>query len=339
MAQKQFDYNGSFTLNSTWSCTTRYEYTHYGEFSKSTSTQSNSQTATNTVSFDISGLPRGAKALGARVHAEYTTGLYGGTFQINDISIDDDGFVTLDLPDFSTGSIDVKFSWKASVDPSGSDAHSSEYPTYNGTNSQSVTYSHSSPSDVSKVYLLVEYELRGIVYRADGGVLVPYQIYHAENGELIPYQLFKCVSTEEELSRIAQCMQDEYKQANVDLLNRPQVDWTVMNAAGWDTPEGSYSTVDTVTYMYNDFGLSGDYAINVTPILDDGTVIDGGVDGLWQYISDELNNDNQLEDLDIFLGKYNTVEEAEAAAQRLHELQEDYYALKEETAENILIQY
>jgi hypothetical protein len=134
-------------------------------------------------------------------------------------------------------------------------------------------------------------------------------------------------------------MQDEYPKSKVDLLNRPQIDAAVMNAAGWDVPEGSYSTVDTVTYMYNDFGLSGDYAINVTPILDDGTVIDGGVDGLWQYISDELNNGNQFEDLDIFLGKYNTVEEAEAAAQRLHELQEDYYALKEETAENKLVQY
>ena len=139
---------------------------------------------------------------------------------------------------------------------------------------------------------------------------------------------------EEVLNHIAQQIQEEYKQSNVDLLNRPRVDWTDMNAAGWNTPEGSYSTVDTVTFTAGDFGLSDkdgqDYAINVTPILPDGTVIDGGTSGLWQYINDKLDNGNNLEDLDIFLGIYDTIEAAERAAQRLHELQESYYTAKDD---------
>jgi hypothetical protein len=196
---------------------------------------------------------------------------------------------------------------------------------------------------VDKIYLLIEYEQRGLVYFATNQTLVPYQIYHAENNALIPYQLFKCVSTEEELSRIGQQMQDEYPQANVDLLNRPLVDWTVMNAAGWDSPEGSYSTVATATFNASEFGLTdsegNDYAINVTPILPYGTVINGSFDGLWQYINDQLDQGAKMEHLDVFLGNYDTIEEAGAAAQRLHELQEAYYALKEETADNILVQY
>lgn len=144
---------------------------------------------------------------------------------------------------------------------------------------------------------------------------------------------------EEALSGVAQQIQDEYKQSNVNLLNRPEVSWVDMNAAGWNTPEGSYSTVDTVTFTAGDFGLEGkdgtDYAINVTPILPDGTVIEGGVDGLWQYINDELSQGNQLEDLDIFLGSYESIEKAVAAATRLHELQEAYYGMHEQPDETV----
>ena len=290
-------------------------------------------------------LPNGSEIKSATIYANIIKPSFDGTTLINGVSFAatenktisaEIDISTLDL----TGVVEILFSYTCYDGTHNHTPSGTPTTTQQGANTiNTYKFTHNSTLEYEKVYLEIEYTCGVYLYHGENNALVPYQLYHAENGELVPYQLFKCVSTEEELSRIAQCMQDEYKQANVDLLNRPQVDWTVMNAAGWDTPEGSYSTVDTVTYMYNDFGLSGDYAINVTPILDDGTVIDGGVDGLWQYISDELNNDNQLEDLDIFLGKYNTVEEAEAAAQRLHELQEDYYALKEETAENILIQY
>ena len=127
-------------------------------------------------------------------------------------------------------------------------------------------------------------------------------------------------------------MQKAFDQANVDLTLRPQVSWEKMNEAGWDTEEGSYSTVNTVSYFASDFGLadegsSEDYVINVTPILPDGTVIKGGDEGLWEYINDKKNNGENIEDLDVFLGKYSSLEESEKAAQALHEAQEAYFEM------------
>ena len=127
-------------------------------------------------------------------------------------------------------------------------------------------------------------------------------------------------------------MQEAFDQANVDLTVRPKVSWENMKEAGWDTEEGSYSTVNTVTYLASDFGLAKegseeDYAINVTPILPDGTVIKGGEEGLWEYINGKKNSGKNIEDLDIFLGKYDSLAEAEEAAQVLHEVQEEYYGM------------
>lgn len=136
-------------------------------------------------------------------------------------------------------------------------------------------------------------------------------------------------------------MQEEFSDANVDLTIRPQVSWEKMDKAHWDVPEGSYSTVNTATYMASDFGLSdkdgNDYAINVTPILPNGDVIDNRKDGngLYDYIMGKINSGESIENLDIFLGTYKTVEEACAAAELLHKYQEDYYAaLKSYSLEN-----
>ncbi len=141
------------------------------------------------------------------------------------------------------------------------------------------------------------------------------------------------------IQSIAKQMQDEFDQANVDLTVRPRVSWEKMHEAGWYTSEGSYSTVDTVSAYASEFGLSdkngNDYAINLTPILPDGTVIKGGEDGLKQWVREQLASGKDIEDLDVFLGSYKTIDEASEKAQRLHELQEDYYAaLKSYSLEN-----
>lgn len=132
-------------------------------------------------------LPAGAKVLSAKVHAAHTTGWSGGTFKINDAAPDSNGFVTLSNPDFSAGYIDVVFKWQASRD--GTTTHNSSYPGYNGSSSQSKTYSHTSNSDVSDVYLLIEYQSGSVIYHAENGKLVPYQLFRAEGGKLVPYQL------------------------------------------------------------------------------------------------------------------------------------------------------
>lgn len=151
----------------------------------------------------------------------------------------------------------------------------------------------------------------------------------------------KLITDSSTIQALKKQMQEAFSDANVDLTMRPQVSWEKMDKAHWDVPEGSYSTVNTVTYMASDFGLSdkdgNDYAINVTPILPNGDVIDNGEDGtgLYDYIMGKINSGESIEDLDIFLGAYKTVEEACAAAELLHKYQEDYYsALKSYSLEN-----
>lgn len=185
MADLKVTYD-DFTLESKWSCRCVYTYNSSGSFLDSTCTQSGLTTAKETVRFPVS-LPAGAKVIGAKVHAAHTPGLYGGTFTINDNEPDDDGIVTLDAPDFSAGYVDVMFAWTGYTD--GSSAHRDEYPTHNGSDSQVSTFGHTSTSKVSDIYLLIEYQQNGIIYHAEGGKLVPYQLYRAENGALVPYQI------------------------------------------------------------------------------------------------------------------------------------------------------
>nr|DAF25316.1 MAG TPA: minor tail protein [Caudoviricetes sp.] len=138
------------------------------------------------------------------------------------------------------------------------------------------------------------------------------------------------IPTSENIKLFGEEMQKAFDQTKIDLKVRPQVSWEEMKNAGWDTEEGSYSTVNTVTYLASDFGLadkysSEDYAINVTPILPDGTVIKGGENGLWEYINGKIQNGESVEDLNIFLGKYGDIQTAENEAIKLHQMQEQYY--------------
>ena len=175
-----------FSLTSKWSCRTVYSYNSTGSFNSATNTPSSVQYAEKTVRFAVS-IPSGAKVKGAKVYASYTAGLFGGKMEINGTRLEDGSFVTLENPDLSAGYVDVVFRWTAWTD--GSSAHSSSYPTYNGTSSQAVTHNHESPTTVYDIYLLIEYEHSGIIYHAENGVLVPYKLYHAEGGALVPYLL------------------------------------------------------------------------------------------------------------------------------------------------------
>lgn len=133
-----------------------------------------------------------------------------------------------------------------------------------------------------------------------------------------------------EQKEIAKIMKSEFDQTSIDLTIRPKVSWEDMHKAGWYTEEGSYSTLDTVTFLSSDFDSiynnGDDYAINFTPILPNGYVINGGHDGLWDYINKKLQSGISFQNMnDIFIGIYNSLEDAEAAAERLHVLQEQFY--------------
>lgn len=145
----------------------------------------------------------------------------------------------------------------------------------------------------------------------------------------------KIAPTEAEIEMLGKEMKKEFDQTSVDLTRRPRVSPEVMRAAGYDVEDGSYATVHTITILSEEVGLTDEhgnnFAINVTPILPDGTVIPGEEEGLKNYIFENVKNGMLLEDLDVFLGVYDTVEEASQAAERLHILQRDYYDMVDGT--------
>lgn len=184
MAEIKVTY-GNFTLTSRWSCKTTYYYNSGGSFNTSANTVSGLTVSRGTVRFPVD-LPDGTTIQGAKVHAAHTSGLFGGKLEIAGVRPDGNGFVTLGPLVVSGGYVEIEFAWTAYTD--GSSAHQSEYPTYNGTSSQSVTRNHASTTNVSDVYLLIG-NAGGSLYRAEGGKLVSYQLCRAEGGKLVPYQL------------------------------------------------------------------------------------------------------------------------------------------------------
>lgn len=154
MSELRID-TGEFYLDSKWTCRVVYSYNSTGSFNSSTATQTNLTPAKNTVGFTDERLA-GMVVNSVKVHASHTGGMYGGKFQIDDVTPDSDGFVTLTNPSFSDNAINITFSWIADTDNSGS--HSSDYPTYDGNSSQTVYKEHTSSSKITEVYIIVDYE-------------------------------------------------------------------------------------------------------------------------------------------------------------------------------------
>ena len=109
---------------------------------------------------------------------------------------------------------------------------------------------------------------------------------------------------------------------NVDLFNRPKIPSSKLVDVGWENAGDGTSTVFTITYSNEDNTI----AINVTPILPDGDVmkpdeLEGYAGGL---INGEITDDLKLQIGSMFEGE-SAIEDAETAANRIHELQAKYY--------------
>ena len=139
----------------------------------------------------------------------------------------------------------------------------------------------------------------------------------------------KLIPNSDDIKAFGEQMQQEFDQTPIDLTARVRVSAEKMAAAGYKEFEGGqagdYATLYSQTFEASELGLEGDFAINLTPILPDGTVIDGGSDGLVEWVKKQLKKGKKIEELDVFLGKYDTVEEGSAAGQRLSDLQAEYY--------------
>ena len=129
-------------------------------------------------------------------------------------------------------------------------------------------------------------------------------------------------------------MVTEYPNSAVNLLARPMVSWRAMVAAGYDEfkngEDDEYATVYSISLSSENFSIKDDngkyFEVLLTPILPNGEVIKNGQ--LVNHVRRELEKGQKLTELNIYIGSYSTAKEATSAAERLHKLQEQYYALR-----------
>ena len=121
-------------------------------------------------------------------------------------------------------------------------------------------------------------------------------------------------------------MQKLQEGGNVDLFNRPQISTQKLVDAGWDKDEVGEGTATVYSSTYSN--EDGTIAMNFTPILPDGSVMEPGK--FTQYCEEVVagvrDDDLQLKIGGTFEGE-DAIAEADAAAERIHELQEEYYGL------------
>ena len=162
------------------------------------------------------------------------------------------------------------------------------------------------------------------------------EILHAENVELrkagINYR------------KIAEEMK-AFSVGNVNLLSRPVISGKDMKKAGWDYNYGDYATLFSSTFTAGngseyEYHYNQNVVVDITPILQNGEVL--SPDALRDYMGELVESDNILEadaiengGLGLVLNVTEVTESLEDAIAKsekwttsLHELQEQYYALK-----------
>jgi len=117
----------------------------------------------------------------------------------------------------------------------------------------------------------------------------------------------------------------------VDLSTRPIITGTSLIAKGWDVPPDEIATVFSSTFTNQDFGVSSSdvIAINVTPILADGTVL--SADELADEAYDILINNKDTYKIQMgskFKGTDmdTVIDEAVEVAIHIHELHQEVVA-------------
>lgn len=156
----------------------------------------------------------------------------------------------------------------------------------------------------------------------------------------IAYDLSPSDEAEEEMKKLQ-------KGGSVDLLVRPLIDTSELANKGWDVDESGTATLYTNTFSNTDFAENPDsispedtVAINFTPILVDPTTGETSIlteDELRDYAERVINGAEDTKQLQIgkkYTGE-NAIEKASDDAEKIHELQADYYGLSDEPAWNL----
>lgn len=156
----------------------------------------------------------------------------------------------------------------------------------------------------------------------------------------IAYDLSPSDEAEEEMKKLQ-------KGGSVDLLVRPLIDTSELANKGWDVDESGTATLYTNTFSNTDFAENPDsispedtVAINFTPIFVDPTTGETSIlteDELRDYAESVINGAEDTKQLQIgkkYTGE-NAIEKASDDAEKIHELQADYYGLSDEPAWNL----
>lgn len=119
-------------------------------------------------------------------------------------------------------------------------------------------------------------------------------------------------------------MRSLQKGGKVDLFNRPKVDAKHLVNAGWKKAGSGTATVYSSTYSSED----GKKAINLTPIkIKDGQIYILSPQQLDEYAQRLLDGEEDKDGLQIgeTVEGENAKDEAGKRAERIHQLQEEYY--------------
>ena len=117
-------------------------------------------------------------------------------------------------------------------------------------------------------------------------------------------------------------LQEYGKGGNVDLTNRPTIPTSKLKDAGYEKAGDGVATVFTHTFSNKE----GNVAVNFTPILPDGTVMDkNSFDKYCQEVVDGVHDDNKNLQIGAKFEGDDAVAQAKEAADKIHELQNDLY--------------
>lgn len=144
--------------------------------------------------------------------------------------------------------------------------------------------------------------------------------YTADNADFLS-------SLDGENSYLRQRLEEFSQGGTVDLTLRPQIDTSELKAAGWDVEDGGIATTFTSTYSNEDETI----AINFTPIITDenGKYIGCLSPAQLQEYAEGVIAGTQEDNLHLQIGAAfegdNAIEQAVIIADKVHELQNQFY--------------
>lgn len=176
----------SFSLSSSW----RYTYSSTSNGIHTYTKSYGPSTAAYTITANLDSLPSNAKITSAKL--TWTASATSGTGGI-DTGTGRGKVVPNGQSDASILTSALTADFTDYIIPGSENSFQFTYAPYVSssytTGVQATQINGSSALTIRNIALTIEYQSGSIIYHAENGVLVPYQLFHAENGKLVPYQI------------------------------------------------------------------------------------------------------------------------------------------------------